>query len=244
MLTETAIAGIPVVVDRDAAADGVLVAFTGRAGGVSRAPYESLNLAARVGDDPAMVEENRRLVAAALGFAPERLVFARQVHGADVLEARPGDAGIVGACDVLVARTSGPVLAILTADCVPVVLRGDSAIAVVHAGWRGLVAGAIAAATEQLGTVHKAWVGPAIHACCYQVGPEVIAAFRDARLPVAAPDRVDPGRAAVVALRHARIDEIEVVDACTSCDPGYFSYRRDGATGRQAAFAAMLGPGA
>lgn len=242
MLIAKTLAGVPVVVDEEARRAGILVAFAGREGGVSRPPYDSLNLASRVGDHDAAVDENRRLAAGALGFSPDRLVLARQVHGAEVMEARPGAAGVVGVCDVLVARTPGPVLSMLTADCVPVVLRGPSGIAIAHAGWRGLVAGAVAAAAAEVGPVSKAWVGPSIHACCYEVGPEVVDAFEGAGLPVAAADRVDPGRAAVVALRRAGVDDISAVDACTSCSAAYFSYRRDGITGRQGSFAALMEP--
>lgn len=242
MLMTKTLAGVPVVVDEEAERDGILVAFAGRHGGVSRPPYDSLNLASSVGDDAAAVNENRRRVAAALGFSPDRLVLARQVHGAELIEARPGDGGVVGACDVLVARSPGPVIGMLTADCVPIVLRGRRGIAIVHAGWRGLVAGAVAAAATHIGPVRKAWVGPSIHACCYEVGSDVVDAFDRAGLPVAAPDRVDPGRSAVVALRRAGVDDISAVDACTSCDAAYFSYRRDGITGRQGSFAALVEP--
>jgi copper oxidase (laccase) domain-containing protein len=110
-----------------------------------------------------------------------------------------------------------------------------------HAGWRGLVAGAIEAGIAAVGPVRAAWVGPAIHACCYEVSDDVTSAFRSAGLPVAGDDRVDPGRAAVFALERAGIGEIAATGDCTSCDPRYFSYRRDGLTGRQGSFIRMLG---
>jgi purine-nucleoside/S-methyl-5'-thioadenosine phosphorylase / adenosine deaminase len=106
----------------------------------------------------------------------------------------------------------------------------------VHAGWRGLVAGAIEAGVAAVGPVTRAWVGPSIHACCYEVSTEVLDAFAAAGLPRAGDDRVDPGRAATFALRRAGVHAIAATDECTSCDRRYFSYRRDGLTGRQGSF--------
>ncbi len=239
-LTQASRAGVPFLRDEGALAHGFLVAFTGRDGGVSAPPYDSLNLARRVGDDHAAVDENRRRAAAAAGFDGEALVLARQLHGIDILEAAPGDAGVIGEADGLVARRPGSVVAILTADCAPVVLAGSSGVAVLHAGWRGLVAGVVAAGVRALGDVAAAWVGPSIHACCYEVGPEVTDAFRREALPVAGEGRVDPGRAACVALRRAGVTRLTMSTECTSCSPGYFSFRRDSVTGRQGAFAALV----
>lgn len=241
MLTETIHGDIRLLRDRAARGRGVLIAFADREGGTSAAPYDSLNLAARVGDEPDKVATNRARVAQAAGFDVASLVLARQVHGCDVLVAGPGDSGVMGEADVLVSRTPGLVIGILTADCVPVILAGEHVVAVAHAGWRGLVAGAIDAAIAEVGEVTHAWVGPSIHACCYQVGPEVIEAFRTRDLPVASADHVDPGHAAVVALQRAGVTNVEVTTDCTSCDPRYFSYRRDGVTGRQGAFVGLLG---
>lgn len=240
MLTEKQVAGLRVLSDDDAAAEGVLVGFLDRQGGVSSPPYDSLNLAARVGDDPSAVEVNRQRAGVALGFDPDALVLARQVHGAEVLTVGPDDAGVIGEGDVLMTSSPGRVLGILTADCVPVVLWGDRGIALAHAGWRGLVDGALEAAVEALGEVRKAWVGPSIHACCYEVGPEVIEAFAGRGLPIAAPGRVDPGHAAVAVLERAGVAEVEATAMCTAGDPRYFSHRRDGVTGRQGAFAGLL----
>lgn len=219
---------------------GILVGFTDRTGGVSRAPFDTLNLAARVGDDPAAVEENRRRAAAALGFDPASLALARQVHGADVLEAVAGDCGVIGEGDVLVARSPGVTISILTADCAPVVLHGEDGIAVAHAGWRGLVGGAIGAAAAALGRVTRAWVGPCIHSCCYEVGAEVIDGFRRADLPVADGSHVSIRDGAVAALEQLGIDDVWASSECTHCNPAYFSFRRDGTTGRQGTFTALL----
>jgi copper oxidase (laccase) domain-containing protein len=140
----------------------------------------------------------------------------------------------------LVVRTSGPVAAILTADCAPVAVAGSDGIAIAHAGWRGLVGGAIERAVEAVGEPAAAWVGPCIHACCYSVGTDVIEVFHGGGLPVEAADRVDPARAAETILRRAGVERVAVASECTSCDPRYFSYRRDGITGRQAGIVALL----
>lgn len=226
--------------DPAARADGVLVAFTARLGGVSKAPFDTLNLAVRVGDERSDVMENRRRAAAAAGFDADRIALALQVHAADVLDVAPGDSGVLGEADGLFATEPGPVLAILAADCAAVALAGERGIALVHAGWRGLVAGVIAKGVERVGEVHAAWVGPSIHSCCYEVGPEVVAAFGAAGLPVADDSHVDPGRAAVAALRDAGVEHVTMSEICTSCDPRFFSYRRDGLTGRHGAFVSLL----
>ena len=225
----------------DAARDlGVLVAFSARLGGVSRAPYDTLNLAVRVGDERADVIENRRRAAAAAGFDAERLALAIQVHAADVLDVGPDHAGVLGEADGLYTATPGPVLAILAADCAPVVLWGERGVAIVHAGWRGLVAGVVAKGVERVGEVHAVWVGPSIHSCCYEVGPEVVAAFGAAGLPAHDDSHVDPGEAAGAALRAGGVENVVVSDVCTACDERFFSYRRDGVTGRHGAFVSLL----
>lgn len=237
-LVETTAGGLRIQTDPHV--PGLLVAFTDRNGGVSPAPYDSLNLAARVGDDPDLVARNRQLVATAAGFDVGRLRLARQVHGAGVAKVTRAAPVVVGDADVLTTRERGTVIGILTADCTPVVVAGDGVVAIAHAGWRGLVAGAVEAAVEAVGDVRAAWVGPSIHACCYEVGPEVVDAFSSAGLPVAGPDRVDPGRAAAFALHRAGVRSVAAGSDCTSCDARYFSYRRDGTTGRQGAFVALM----
>jgi YfiH family protein len=239
-LTRRRVGSVEVLTDPAAAELGCLVAFTDRAGGASARPYDSLNMSGRVGDDAASVGANRKAIGEALSFDPNRLVLAHQVHGADVVEVSPCDAGVMGAGDVLVVRTPGPVAAILTADCAPVAVAGSDGIAIAHAGWRGLVGGAIQRAVEAVGEPVAAWVGPCIHACCYSVGTDVIEEFHGGGLPVEAADRVDPARAAETILRRAGVERVTVASECTSCDPRYFSYRRDGITGRQAGIVALL----
>jgi hypothetical protein len=169
---------------------------TTRHGGVSAGRYATLNLSFAVGDEAANVRENRRRAAAALGAAPADFVFAAQVHGrhAEVVSAADrgrgtlaaGDA--VGPADALVTAAPGTVLAILVADCVPIVLYDPAAhvLACVHAGWRGTVARAAEAALAamcSLGTRPRdviAGIGPSVAAGSYQVGEEVARAARDA----------------------------------------------------------------
>jgi YfiH family protein len=234
--------GVRLLVDDGALARGTLVAFTDREGGVSSAPFDSLNLALSGGDDHAAVRENRERVARAAGFPHESLVLARQVHGPDLVEVGENDHGLVGEADGLVTAAAGPVLGMLTADCAPVVVAGPDKVAVMHAGWRGLVTGIIERGVAAVGEVWGAWVGPCIHGCCYEVGPEVIDAFWSRRLPVEGRARVDCGRAAAAALHGAGVERVATSTECTSCDPRYFSYRRDGRTGRQGAFVARLAP--
>ncbi|MFY9926808.1 MAG: peptidoglycan editing factor PgeF [Streptosporangiaceae bacterium] len=164
-------------------------AVTARSGGVSRGPYATLNLSLSVGDDPACVLENRRRLAAAIGARPQDFVWARQVHGAGVRVVDGADAGsgafglddAIANADALVTRTPGVVLAILTADCVPIVLHDPvvGVLACVHAGWRGTVAGVSAAALTAMKTLGAhpqdvvAGIGPAIAPASYQVGPDV-----------------------------------------------------------------------
>ncbi len=183
-------------------ASGADAAVTARSGGVSSGPYATLNLSLTVGDDPGCVRENRRRLAAGFGASPEDFVFARQVHGAGVRVVGAADRGSGAFCmddaiadaDALITATPGLVLAILTADCVPIVLHDPHVrvLACVHAGWRGTVAGvsvAALAAMQALGSRPSdviAGLGPAIAAARYQVGPDVHQAVTRAFGPVAA----------------------------------------------------------
>lgn len=233
-------AGIDLLVDPGAEARGVRIAFSDRRGGTSPPPWHSLNLSSRSGDDPARVSANLARAARAGGFDPDDLVLVRQVHGAEVHEVgREPARGMVPA-DGVILRRPGPAAVVLTADCVPVVVAGRAGVAVVHAGWRGLARGIVERAVAAVGPPWGAWVGPCIRACCYEVGPEVVAAFRDRGLPTAAEGRVDPGAAAEHALLRAGAARVALADECASCNEGFFSHRRDGVTGRQGAFAALL----
>lgn len=220
----------------DAARDrGVLVAFGDRNGGVSAPPFDSLNVSVSVGDRE-HADINRVRIATALGFDVERLAQLRQVHGATVLDAPAGCSGVRGEGDGLVTSDPGVVLGILTADCVPVLLEGERGVAALHAGWRGLVAGVLEQGVKKIGPVLAAWVGPSIRACCYEVGEDVTEAFEREGLPVSDERHVDPAEAASASLRSCGIDNVAVAPECTSCNRDYFSYRRDGITGRQGSF--------
>ena len=195
-------------------ASGADAAVTARDGGVSSGPYATLNLSLSVGDDPARVLENRRRLAAALSANPGDFVFARQVHGAGVRIVGPADRGsgaftlddAVPDTDALVTTSPDVVLAILTADCVPIVLHDPVAgvLACVHAGWRGTVAqvpAAAVAAMQSLGSRPSdilAGVGPAVAPARYQVGPDVYQAVTRSFGPDAAtflrPDPAAPDR--------------------------------------------------
>ena len=219
---------------------GYAVSFTTRQGGVSAGMYESLNLTAGTGDDPARVEENRRRVCAAAGVDAGRLSFNRQVHTAEVHEAgvvvrgRPGDG--------LWSDIPGVPMLAMTADCLPIVVArtgGTPALAVLHAGWRGLSDGIVATGVAKLGEGPKAAVvGPAIGPCCYEVGAEVSARFDD---DLTVDRRLDLRRAAERALRAAGVERIDQVDLCTCCHPElFFSHRRDGlARGAQGVIGAL-----
>lgn len=159
----------------------------------------------------------------------------RQVHGAKVLAARPGECG---EGDAQVTAVAGLALAVVTADCVPVLIAAGDRVAAIHAGWRGFVAGVVAAALEELGDPAQAiaWIGPAIGPCCYEVGEEVA-------VPVAARStsevrstgrrgrpHLDLPLAVEIELARRGVGEIRRLALCTACHPELLeSYRRDGA---------------
>ena len=182
---------------------GVEAFVTDRAGGVSAPPYDHLNLAGHVGDDPQHVAHNRALLAAALGVELAQLVIARQVHGDRVLDVVAP--GAVGDADGLVTVSADVALVVLVADCLPILLVDTVSprVGVVHAGWRGLRAGVVARALAHFATpraVH-AFVGPSISTAAYQVGPEVAAHFAEVpgavALDVGDRSRLDLRRVAV-----------------------------------------------
>ena len=209
------------------------VVFTTRAGGASDGPYASLNLGRKTGDDVARVDENRRRACAEIGTDVARLALNYQVHSARVHRARPGARGEPG--DGLWTDESDlPILA-MSADCIPVALarvNGDvPALAVLHVGWRGLLAGIVEEAVARLGDgSFAAAVGPAIGPCCYEVRDDVADPFR-ARFGarIVREGRLDLWHAAAETLRDAGASDIDRADICTACHPQlFFSHRRDG----------------
>jgi polyphenol oxidase len=217
---------------------GARALFTSRRGGVSAGPFASLNLGERTDDDPAAVAENHARLQALAGGA--RLARTSQVHGRDVVRHADGDGagGPRREADGGATRERGVAPVVLTADCLPVALHAPGAVAMVHAGWRGLAAGVLdegLAALRDLGadgTVVAA-IGPGAGPCCYEVGDEVRAAFAD--VPEARAGRhIDLKRIAATRLRAAGVAEVHDAGLCTMCDERFFSHRRDaGVTGRQ-----------
>ena len=223
----------------------VRAAVTTRSGGVSRASYDSFNLATHVGDDPAAVRENRARLRAALAL-PAEPAWLKQVHGVAVVDATRGDVEQVA--DGAYAAQPGTVCAVLTADCLPILLcnRAGTKVAALHAGWRGLAGGVIETGVQALGVPGGdllAWLGPAIGPASFEVGPEVRAAFvqEDAQATQgfrAARDGkylADIYRLARLRLRHLGVAAVYGGGFCTLTERArFFSYRRDGATGRTA----------
>lgn len=227
---------------------GVRVISTLRTGGVSAGPYASLNLAAHVGDRPESVAANRGRLRAAAGLPGEPL-WLEQVHGVDVLLHEGTPAG--RSADASVAFERDRVCVVMTADCLPVVLadRAGTRVGVAHAGWRGLLAGVLEATVARLGCSPQdlqAWLGPAIGAAAFEVGGEVREAYahRSAILTGAftlnARGRYQAniyGLARTV-LAEAGVNSVYGAGWCTHADADrFFSFRRDGITGRMATLA-------
>jgi YfiH family protein len=220
---------------------GAAVRFSTRGGGVSDGPYESLNLGVRTGDAAERVAENRRLLADSVGLAPDMVATGHQIHGVAIerWDASPTaaltDVGAPRAdADGHVTALAGLGLLVQVADCLPVALATPDRVAIVHCGWRGLAAGIVARALDQLDSPPSAVVGPGIGRCCFEVGEDVLAAFDD--VADAADGKMLDLRAVTEArLRAGGVDRVEHVDLCTSCrDDLFFSHRRDGGvTGRQ-----------
>jgi polyphenol oxidase len=218
---------------------------TTRAGGVSVGPYAELNLADHVGDDPACVARNRAMLSERLALPADPL-WLQQNHGCEVADAGLDVPGCVA--DAAVAWRPGAVCAVLTADCLPLLLcdRSGTRVAAVHAGWRGLLAGVIESSVAHLQVAPAnllVWLGPAIGPESFEVGPEVRAAFLAADRGAELAFRPSPcGRwlADLYGLARRRLDILGVGEVwgggfCTASDgERFFSYRRDGVTGRMA----------
>jgi YfiH family protein len=249
---------------------GIVVAFSRRGGGRSRAPFASLNLAAHVGDDPGTVDANRSALMSALGLGRlrDRLTMSEQVHGTCVRAvsgatvgmgafAREGSPPPIPATDALLTTEESVPLMLCFADCVPVVLVAPGAVrgvAVVHAGWRGALDGIVreavarlAAATGTRALDILAYVGPHIGGCHYEVGPELLTRFVDVfGAGVEADGRLDLGAAVSHGLAEAGVPSASVVraDVCTvESTESFYSYRAQGLTGRHGALACVLGAG-
>lgn len=220
---------------------GAWGAFTTRAGGLSEGQYDSLNLGAGVGDEPTVVARNRGLLAQA---ADAPVAFVRQVHGADVFhwdaQAVP-PLGEEPVADVVMSTTPGTAVAVLVADCVPMLLAGPGGVAAVHAGRKGILAGVVPAAVDALADVgvraSHAAIGPAICGRCYEV-PEELRAAAAHDLPELwsttswATPALDLAAGVQAQLDAAGVTQVEQHPACTLEDEQFFSYRRSGVCGR------------
>ena len=228
---------------------------TTRIGGVSQAPYESFNLGDHVGDELHHVLKNRELLRTQLPSAP---IWLKQVHGITVSTplSRPTSHDGNIEADAIVTNTPNEVLAILTADCLPVLLtaKDGSVIGAAHAGWRGLCSGVLENTVKEMLILSNhlaasdlyAWLGPAIGPDAFEVGDDVYQAFANSAIEPASEDFVPiiakPGKylANLYALASARLQAVGVFQidggqACTFHDKQqFFSYRRDGVTGRSA----------
>ena len=222
----------------------VCARMTTRLGGVSARPFDSFNLAAHCGDDPAAVEANR--AALARDGAP-RIAWLEQVHGADVVDA--ATARGVPRADASFAHRAGVACAVLVADCLPVLIcdRAATVVAAVHCGWRGLARGVLTATVRRLDVRPcelMAWFGPAIGQRRYEVGSEVRDAFVGSRADAAAafvrgiaPNKwhADLYALARTELRNLGVETICGGGFCTFDERRFYSYRRDGTSGRMAA---------
>jgi polyphenol oxidase len=226
---------------------GARAAFSTRLGGASDPPYDSLNLAILTGDDRDAVQLNRKRLAAAVGLDPERVVIARQVHGAEVTShdgpQEPSPYAEPRSVDppqldghVTAERELGEL--VFVADCLPVALAGPEGVAMLHCGWRPLAGGIIEKGAEAVGATAAA-IGPGIGPCCYEVGEEVLARFLPLGEGVADGRKLDLPEVARRLLERAGVTEVQVAGNCTSCEPElFYSHRRDGpTTGRQGGLA-------
>ena len=228
----------------------VIALTTTRAGGYSAAPYDSFNLAAHVGDAPEAVSANRESLARELSL-PSPVQWLSQVHGAEVVQAGRGERCPVA--DAGWSREPGRACAVLTADCLPVLFcsRAGDAVAAAHAGWRGLLAGVLENTVAAMGVAPGqllAWLGPAIGPGAFEVGAEVRSAYLAGAVDPAGtaacfvPNRVRPRHffADLYSLARVRLQAVGVAavyggDVCTFSDSSrFYSYRRDGETGRMA----------
>ena len=245
---------LPLLRWRDAPG-AVSVAFTERRGGVSEGPFASLNLGLLTLDRAEAVAENRRRAVTAAGSDPTTATMAWQVAGAEVREVTELPAGGVflepgrehfPKSDGLVTSVPDRALVLLAADCLPIAIaRADGGrLAVLHAGWQGLLAGIVEAGAAAVGGQMRAVVGPGAGPCCYEVGPEVgeplAARFGG---DVFRHGRADLWLCARRGLERAGVEAIDVAGECTICNrERFFSHRRDGrATGRQGVVGVLAG---
>ncbi len=217
--------------------------FTSRAGGVSAGIYESFNLAQHVGDDPERVAANRARLAKTLGLTEDRVFYMDQVHGCEIaMIERSKPFSNIPKVDALITQESGTALVVLVADCIPLLFRSSVAIAAVHVGRAGLVAGIVEATIAKLQLLGAkvseitAVIGPSICGNCYEVSAEIYLDVLN-KYPATATLRklnhLDLP-AGVISILDSYEIEYSRENSCTAHDENLFSYRREGVTGRQA----------
>jgi YfiH family protein len=236
---------------------GFLAAFTERTGGVSPPPFDTLNLGLRTEDAPSRVRRNRRRLVTSLEIPP--FTVGEQVHESRVARVgngRPGAgfddlAEVIPGVDALSVTRRGVPVAVLVADCLPIALASprERMLVVVHAGWRGITEGILARSLRAFDRTSGvlAVIGPAIGPCHYEVGEEVMQAVTSGSGGLAVSERrggrhyLDLPATAARSFREAGVKQIEVSELCTACLPSrFFSYRRDGTTGRQALISMVM----
>jgi polyphenol oxidase len=219
---------------------GARVWFFTRLGGVSEPPFDSLNISTKVPDDPDAVAENRARIRAAMDGRES--AWVRQVAGDGVV--RVSEAGLAGEADALVTDGEGFSLTVAIADCVPVALVGDGGIGMIHSGWRGTIAEISGKAVQKLGVENvRAYIGPCIRQCCYEVSEELAGRFAQRFGPevvegryLSLPDAIRRN------LEEVGVEDVHDLGLCTGCRPDlFFSHRKQGPeTGRNLAAVARL----
>jgi YfiH family protein len=220
---------------------GAQAVFTTRRGGFSEGPYASLNLGRRTDDDPEAVARNRARIEAELGV---RTTYTRQVHGSRVVRVSVALDGSPIQADGQATASTAVAPSVLVADCLPVAVAGHGAVAMLHAGWRGLAEGVLAEgvrALRELGGTGplRAAIGPGAGPCCYEVGSEVHAVFAEEFSHARHGRNLDLKAIARLELESAGVETVRDLGICTICSAElFYSHRRDrGTTGRQAGIA-------
>jgi YfiH family protein len=221
--------------------EGARIWFFTRRGGVSKGPYDSLNVSTKVDDDPAAVEKNRSLIREAMDGRPS--AWVRQVHADGV--ARVSGAGFAGEADAIVTEEQGFSLVVAVADCAPVALVAERGVGMVHSGWRGTLSGVAGKTARKLGGAQvRAYIGPCIRDCCYEVSEDLAEEFAREYGPAVVSGRYLSLPAAIRAdLERVGVEEIHDLELCTGCRPDlFYSHRKQGPlTGRNLAAVARVG---
>lgn len=228
-------AGGAVFVTPEPEPQGVRVQFFTRLGGVSKPPFDTLNVSVTVGDDRDVVMENLSLIKDSIGGSPT--AWVQQVAGDEIL--RVEEPGFAGRADALITRESDLALAVAVADCVPVALVGDEEVGMVHSGWRGTISGISGKTARALGVDSlRAYIGPCIRRCCYEVSEELAGKFADRfGSEVVSGRNISLPGAIRTDLGEQGVEEVYDSGLCTGCRPDlFYSHRKEGPiTGRSLA---------